>query len=142
MTNSKEFSEEKILYIMGWISIFFILIFFLILHILNFDIFNVNIPCAIYEKTGYYCPGCGMTRAIKALLSGDILASLKYHPIVVYLIGIGSIFMILNTISLISKKDFSGMRLKNCFILIIPIIIAVQWVIKNALLIIWGIRII
>ena len=26
------------------------------------------VPCAFYESTGYFCPGCGNTRALHALL--------------------------------------------------------------------------
>ena len=29
---------------------------------------GIRIPCLFYEITGYYCPGCGMSRAIYALM--------------------------------------------------------------------------
>lgn len=29
-----------------------------------------EIPCAVYDTLGVYCPGCGGRRAIKALFSG------------------------------------------------------------------------
>ena len=32
--------------------------------------------CMFYQTTGLYCPGCGATRALSALLHGDVLASL------------------------------------------------------------------
>lgn len=40
--------------------------------------------CFFLKNYGFYCPGCGGTRAVKALLKGHILESLWYHPIVVY----------------------------------------------------------
>src|SRR5690606_39963391 len=32
---------------------------------------NLGIPCPFYKVTGHYCPGCGITRAISALLERD-----------------------------------------------------------------------
>ena len=32
--------------------------------------------CMFYQTTGLYCPGCGATRALSAMLHGDVLASL------------------------------------------------------------------
>lgn len=38
---------------------------------------RIAIPCIFYKITGLYCPVCGSTRAIKALLKGDILLSIR-----------------------------------------------------------------
>jgi len=39
--------------------------------------------CLLASTTGIPCPGCGMTRAVFALLHGDIHASLHYHPLLI-----------------------------------------------------------
>jgi hypothetical protein len=36
-----------------------------------------GISCPIHSLTGFFCPGCGGTRAVKALINGDI--SLAFH---------------------------------------------------------------
>ncbi|MDR4007522.1 MAG: DUF2752 domain-containing protein, partial [Ruminococcus sp.] len=36
-------------------------------------------PCYIHQFTGLYCPGCGATRAVYALVHGDILLSLRQN---------------------------------------------------------------
>lgn len=41
-------------------------------------------PCLFHWITGLYCPGCGGTRAIGALLQGQLLKSFCYHPFVLY----------------------------------------------------------
>ena len=40
-----------------------------------------GIGCPITFMTGMSCPGCGMTRAYSALMTGDILMALAWHPL-------------------------------------------------------------
>ena len=40
-------------------------------------------PCPLYTWTGLYCPGCGGTRSLHALLHGDLAQSLQQNPFVV-----------------------------------------------------------
>lgn len=37
--------------------------------------------CVFYESTGLHCPGCGMTRATRATLSGEFGSAFRYNPI-------------------------------------------------------------
>ncbi|MDO5560753.1 MAG: DUF2752 domain-containing protein [Oscillospiraceae bacterium] len=39
--------------------------------------------CPVFLVTGLYCPGCGGTRAVKALLDGRFLTSLIDNPSVI-----------------------------------------------------------
>ena len=39
--------------------------------------------CILASTTGLPCPGCGSTRAFIALLHGDIIGSLRYHPLMI-----------------------------------------------------------
>lgn len=41
-------------------------------------------PCTFYKLTGFSCPGCGCTRAVEALIEGNIMASIRYNPVVMY----------------------------------------------------------
>lgn len=40
-------------------------------------------PCTFRAVTGYHCPGCGMTRALHALLNGHFLQALAYNPFII-----------------------------------------------------------
>lgn len=41
--------------------------------------------CAIYRYTGFYCPACGCTRAVKSFFNGRLLDSLRFNPLFLYL---------------------------------------------------------
>ena len=41
-------------------------------------------PCVFFSRWHIYCPACGGTRAVLALLKGDLLQSLYYNPSVLY----------------------------------------------------------
>lgn len=40
-------------------------------------------PCGFHALTGLYCPGCGNTRALAALLHGDIAGSLAKNILLI-----------------------------------------------------------
>ncbi len=42
----------------------------------------LGLPCVVTWLCGIPCPGCGMTRAVLALLRLDVAAAFSYHPMV------------------------------------------------------------
>src|SRR5258705_5137281 len=42
--------------------------------------------CPFRTLTGFTCPGCGSTRGLHRLLHGDIVAALKFNPLMVLLL--------------------------------------------------------
>jgi len=40
-------------------------------------------PCPVHRATGFYCPGCGSTRAVHCLLHGDLPKALSKNPLMV-----------------------------------------------------------
>ena len=53
---------------------------------------KAGIPCLFHLVTGAYCPGCGGTRAAKALVTGHIFQSLRYNPMVFYGAAVAAAF--------------------------------------------------
>lgn len=43
-------------------------------------------PCPVYLLTGFYCPGCGSTRAVHQLLHGHFSEAFDLNPLAVVLL--------------------------------------------------------
>lgn len=128
------------IYILGWIANGVILLLGIFLIITGINPFRLSRPCMLHLITGYYCPGCGGTRAVYFLLRGHVLRSFCYHPIVLYSVVIGEWFMISQTIERISRGRFRiGMHVREIYLWAGLGIIVVNFLIKNAALIIFHI---
>ena len=42
---------------------------------------GAGIPCTWLALTGYYCPGCGSSRALRAMLHLDFYQALRYNAL-------------------------------------------------------------
>jgi hypothetical protein len=45
-------------------------------------------PCLFHAVTGLYCPGCGTTRALHALVHGNLPQAMAMNPLAVLLLAI------------------------------------------------------
>lgn len=123
---------EKRLYILGLISITLLIIFLLICKKLNFDFLDMVPPCGFRLITGYYCPGCGGTRAVRSFFAGKFITSFFYHPFVVYCVIIMAVFMITNTIQLLSRNKWKiGLKYRHGYIYGGIVVIIVNWIVQN-----------
>ena len=96
--------------------------------------FSHTLPCLTKTLFKIYCPVCGGTRAVSALLKFDILASLRHNPIVVY---IALCMLFVNVLGIVGiKKNKSDIRYPwRPLVHGGVVILAVFFVIKNVLLI-------
>lgn len=89
-------------------------------------------PCSIYKLTGWYCPGCGGTRAVKALFKGHILKSIYYHPAVAFIALWSILFMIKQLLHYASKGRIKSLELKDWHIWVAATLFLINFMIKNA----------
>jgi hypothetical protein len=54
---------------------------FFVLYRFPPDRYSFYPRCPIYALTGWQCPGCGMTRAVAALLHGRLFEALHWNPL-------------------------------------------------------------
>ncbi len=90
--------------------------------------------CAFQSIFPFYCPGCGGSRSLYYLMRLDLLKSFIYFPA----LPLSALILIdVDIRSLISfiKNDLTAVRkFKLNVLLIIPIVIMLNFVIRNALL--------
>ncbi len=136
----KESSQDIYFYIIGWCGIALILAYLFAKYMLGFDILDYTLPCTLYTWTGFYCPGCGGTRAVFALAEGDILQSLYLHPFVPYVAIVGGWFMISQTIERFSRGKIKiALHFRMIYVWIALALIFVNMLYKNAALFFTGI---
>ena len=90
--------------------------------------------CYVLSCTGWYCPGCGGTRAVIALFTGHPLWSLYYHPIVLYAAAVFAVFMVTQTLQRLTGGRVRGMRYHDAYLYIAAAILLANWIVKNVFL--------
>lgn len=127
-------------YIAGWVCITLAVFFAIAVKYGLFRFMGPVPPCSLHTLTGYYCPGCGGTRAVIALFHGHPLRSLYYHPIVIYTALVGGWFMISQTIERASRGKIAiGMHYRDLYMWIALLIIVLNCLIKNLILALTGV---
>lgn len=81
-----------------------IMFFIGILYLLFILKYNIGIPCIFHKLTGFYCPGCGTTRAIISLIKFNPYQALRYNMLTIFLIPLASLYCIYKYI-LNGKKE-------------------------------------
>lgn len=98
----------------------------------------LRLPCLLHAFTGYYCPGCGGTRAVYALLHLQLWRSFCYHPLVPYGFAIYLWFMISHTIEKLSRHRLHiGMKWNPKWLWLALVILALNVLIKDGALLLF-----
>jgi hypothetical protein len=130
-------------YRIGWIFLAIGALYAFIHFGFRIDLIQKLPRCAFHAATGYYCPGCGGSRAVAALFQGRLLRSLYYHPFVLYSAVIGGWFMVSQRIERLSRGRWQiGMHYRNIYLWIALALILLNCIIKNAVLAFTGIPLI
>jgi hypothetical protein len=99
-----------------------------------------EMQCAFYSLIGLYCPGCGGTRAVYSLLKLRIFDAIKYNITVPF----GAfVYIYYNVRAFIAglKNDteyFKNQKYPLCIVLVAVLLL--NFVLKNVLLLFFGIR--
>ena len=123
---------EDVLFCILFVGVIIFIGGLVLLHVLGLDWVAQGAPCTILRFTGWYCPGCGGTRAVKALLHGRILASFLYHPAVVYLAAWTVTFFIWQSLHYLSRRRIRGFRYQNWQMWVAAGLFLLNFLIKNA----------
>ncbi len=89
------------------------------------QVYHIGIPCPIHYFTGFYCPGCGLTRMIFALINLDFYQAFRYNPLVFTLL---IIFLFIKGIEILFHKKI---KLNNFTTYTLLIIVICYGIIRN-----------
>lgn len=110
------------------ITITIIFLILLISYLYLGNKLNIYINCPIKEITGLYCPGCGITRMLQAILQLNFYQAFRYNP----LLFISLPFFIFFTIEgIITKKDPLYNKIPNKILITIIIIFIIYGILRN-----------
>lgn len=98
-----------------------------------------HMPCMFHLVTGLYCPGCGGTRALLYLVRGQVVQSLTYHPLVLYAAFVVAAELLSAVAAKCTGKPKYYLGHEELFIYIGAGIILINWIVKNVLLVGFGI---
>jgi len=91
--------------------------------------------CAFKKATGLYCPGCGGTRSVRALLHGHFILSFLYHPFIPYCIIMWILYEGSHLLEILHVPHIKGMKFRTAYVWTGLGIILLNWIVKNILLI-------
>lgn len=90
--------------------------------------------CPSYTFLHIYCPGCGNTRSVQHLLSGDIIGSLKYNAIPLFGIILAVLAYVELLFGLLGRKLKIIPRRKSFWISVL-IIFTTYFIVRNIFII-------
>ncbi|MBQ9744822.1 MAG: DUF2752 domain-containing protein [Clostridia bacterium] len=95
--------------------------------------------CDFFRVTGFYCPGCGGTRAVFAILRFDIASAIKYNVTVPFGIFVYLYYNIRSVIACIDNEKDYFIKQKYILCIILAVVIVLNCIVKNVLYHGWGI---
>ena len=94
------------------------LLFIIYFTIVYLVMWKTGITCVFLHFLGVPCPGCGMTRALLALLRLDFVSALQYNPLIFCMPYVFAYIFL----------DFKNRKVHNIIIKLIGILAVVNWV--------------
>lgn len=90
---------------------------------------RVTLLCIFNSFTGYYCPGCGVTRAVISLFRGQLYQAFRYNSII--FIDIPIILFLEIFVKLFGKNNEKIKRVSNIILIILVILTIMYGVLRN-----------
>lgn len=135
---TRQTNIEEQLYLIGLCLIVVFPIALLLYRYLRARLPFLAMPCVLYTFTGYYCPGCGGTRAVYALLHLQLWRSFCYHPLVPYGAVVYLWFMISRTIEKLSGHRLHiGMKWNPVWLWAALVILVINVLVKDGALLLF-----
>jgi len=87
--------------------------------------------CPFLALTGYYCPGCGMTRLVYALTHGDVGVAFGLNPLLFALLPVFGYLYVRWTVSTARGLPMRTVLFKQPVVYSFLGLVIVYWVVRN-----------
>jgi hypothetical protein len=87
--------------------------------------------CPFRALTGLACPGCGSTRAMHALVHGDLIAAFKFNPLLILALPFMFYAFMRFTNAAIQGRQLKGNQLDAKYIWTIFGVVLFFWIFRN-----------
>ncbi len=87
-------------------------------------------PCPFKAYTGLDCPGCGLTRAVRALITGDPVRALDHNILILVMLPVG-VYAYLRWIASSFGKELPALRMKPWMGWAFAVVVVAYWVVRN-----------
>ncbi len=103
----------------------------LIVYLIVSHLFEIYIPCPIHYITGFYCPGCGITRLIYSMLKLDFYQAFRYNPLLFIMLPFFIFFIINDIYSKIKNKEPLYRKVPNYVYIFIIVLLIIYGILRN-----------
>jgi len=100
-------------------------------YIIFVKITGWGLPCPIKLVTGKYCPGCGISRMLLAMLTLDFEAAFHANRLLFFLLPVMLLYGLIKGINYVKTGKEGQSRLEQIVILFVCIITIAFWVMRN-----------
>lgn len=135
-------STEQTLYRLGLAAILVVAAVIFCVRYFHIPLTGPLFACPVYSLTGFFCPGCGGTRALRLLFQGKVLASALCHPLVIYGLALFSLFMISHTLKIFTRGKIKGFAYRHIYIKIAVAFLILNVLVKNLAWIFWQVNLV
>jgi len=108
-----------------------VILILLIGYLIACIFYHPFIPCIFHEITGFYCPGCGITRMIVSIFKLDFYKAFRYNPLLFIFIPFIIVLTLNNIYCIIKNRVPIYKKINNKFWVVIIIILIIYWIARN-----------
>ncbi len=104
---------------------------FCVIYLIFGDMLGVYVPCIFRKITHLYCPGCGTTRMLAAILTGDFYQALRYNPLICILLPLAIVYLVDYLINQARGRKSLLVRTPNWFWISMIVVLVIYGIMRN-----------